>query len=304
MVPAGSEAAARAALVWVDRAGKAAGRAVGELIESPHSPRLSPDGTHIVASRGAFASSTLWSYDLRGRPPIPIGTGTGLELPVWSADGQEIAFTTAGTGYLFTVRADGSTLAQQPLRGERIFGVPSYWSTTGELFLVAIALDIQVVSTKADTPVRDLIVTEYQEYDPALSPDGHWLAYVSNRSGAAEVWVQAYPEGTAVRVSARGGYEPRWSADGKELFYLQDTAMMAVRVQPGNDFSFAAPVELFRGGYTVFPDAFIGSYDVAQDGRFLMIQQDEDARVRSGSASIVVVQNWTEELKRLVPPRK
>jgi eukaryotic-like serine/threonine-protein kinase len=305
-VPAGSEAVQRAALAWVDRAGKVEGWAVGELIESPHSPRLSPDGTRVVVARGTFSASTLWSYDLRGRPPIPLGTGSGNEMPVWSSDGRDVAFVEIGSGFMVTIRGDGSGLAQRQLRGERISGGPAHWLATGDLlFVQALAkTGIQVVSTKTDTPVRDVIVNDYEAYDPALSPDGHWLAYASNRTGAPEVWVQAYPEGAAVRVSARGGYEPRWSADGKELFYLQDMAMMAVRVQPGSDFSFAAPVELFRGGFVVFPDPFIGSYDVARDGRFLMIQQDEEARVRSGSASIVVVQNWTEELKRLVPARK
>ena len=157
------------------------------------------------------------------------------------------------------------------------------------------------MSTDTPPQARNLIATEYLEYDPAISPDGRWLAYVSERTGAAEVWVQAYPEGTAVRISAQGGYEPHWSPEGRELFYLQDTAMMAVPVVTENEFSFGTPAELFRGGFSVFPDRFVGSYDVAQDGRFLMIRPDAASREVSGSASIVVVENWTEELKRLVP---
>ena len=115
------------------------------------------------------------------------------------------------------------------------------------------------------------------------------------------MWVKGYPDGRDVRVSRNGGYEPRWSLDGRELFYLQEGSMMAVAVETEAEFSFAAPVELFTGPYFFDAASRFTSYDVARDGRFLMIQPEANAGDAPSESSIVVVQNWTEELKRLVP---
>jgi hypothetical protein len=107
-----------------------------------------------------------------------------------------------------------------------------------------------------------------------------------------------YPDGVPVRVSGNGGVEPRWSADGRELYYLQGSALMMAAVETVRDFSFAAPVQLFNGRYRADPAGAAASYDVAPDGRFVMIESSGNA---GDSASIVVVQNWFEELKRRAP---
>ena len=110
----------------------------------------------------------------------------------------------------------------------------------GNIFTVPVAEEGRVV---------DVVVSEYAEYDPALSPNGRWLAYASNVTGQTEIWVKGYPDGRAVRVSRNGGYEPRWSLDGRELFYLQAQSMMAVPVETTGEFSFGSPLELFTGSY-------------------------------------------------------
>ena len=153
--------------------------------------------------------------------------------------------------------------------------------------------------------VRDIVATDYAEFDAALSPDGRWLAYVSDRSGANEIWVQGYPDGVAVRVSQNGGFEPRWSADGRELFYLQFNTLLAIAVESEREFVFAAPVRLFAAtAFFFFPGPAIRTYDVAPDGRFLMIQSEAATQPDAAPSSIVVVQNWFEELKQRVPARK
>jgi len=134
-----------------------------------------------------------------------------------------------------------------------------------------------------------------------LSPNGRWLAYASNRTGQIEVWVKGYPDGVPMRVSRNGGYEPRWALDGRELFYLQERSMMAVAVETDSEFSFSAPLELFTGPYLFDPTSRVASYDVARDGRFLMIQPQASAADTASQSSIVVVRNWTEELKQRVP---
>jgi Tol biopolymer transport system component len=161
-------------------------------------------------------------------------------------------------------------------------------------------LEITARSLRAPDDARPIVATDFNEFDPALAPNGRWLTYASNRTGRDEIWVQEYPDGVALRVSTNGGYEPKWSADGRELYYLQGNAMMAVAVETEGEFSFAAPEQLFAGSYVTLPVAFASSYDVARDGRFLMIELP-GANAAATPASIVVVENWAEELKRLVP---
>ena len=181
---------------------------------------------------------------------------------------------------------------------------PRIWSALDELIFVdgrrgVTNVDIAAASVGAPDELRQIVATDFFEGDPALSPNGRWLAYVSDRTGRAEIWVQGYPDGVAVRVSTNGGYEPMWSADGRELYYLQGNALMAVAVETEGEFAFEAPVQLFTGRYFVAPGALASSYDVARDGRFLMIEPP-GASTATAPASIVVVENWTEELKRLV----
>jgi len=162
--------------------------------------------------------------------------------------------------------------------------------------------DIIVAPIGVGGEVRKVVASEFNEFDPALSPNGRWLAYASNRTGRDEIWVQGYPDGVPVRVSSNGGYEPLWSADGRELFYRQASAMMAAAVETGAEFSFATPQELFKGNYLSNAAPGARGYDVAHDGRFLMILPQADESRAPVLGSIVVVQNFTEELKQRVRP--
>jgi eukaryotic-like serine/threonine-protein kinase len=307
-VPGSEQAPAGFSVVWVDRTGRVIGRAVEEPVETARDPRLSPDGERLVLTTGTFNGGSLWVYDLRGRPPIPLAVGGDNRGAVWSPDGTQIAFLKidgAANG-IHTTRTDGSVLSPQPLGTPLIRGMPTVWSSAGELVLstgqAAPGGQSVLATSIADPALRDVVATDAAEFDAALSPDGRWLAYVSDRTGANEIWVKRYPDGVAVRVSRNSGFEPRWSADGRELVYLQGAAMMAVAVEMDDDFSFAAPVELFSSPFLNAPGAGVRTYDVARDGRFLMIQTSP---VGSGElGSIVVVQNWIEELKQRVPSRR
>jgi serine/threonine-protein kinase len=163
--------------------------------------------------------------------------------------------------------------------------------------------NVTAVPATGDGPPRNIVATEYAEFDPDLSPDGRWLAYASNRTGRTEIWVQRYRDGVAVRVSSNGGFEPRWSADGRELYYFQGDAVMGVAVQAGDDFSFSAPEQLFGGPYSMLQGPIVSSFDVASDGRFLMLEAPGGPGANAPATGIVVVQNWTEGLKRRVPSR-
>jgi hypothetical protein len=260
----------------------------------------------LLVTGSPGADGELWSYDLGGRPPIPLSLPGDNVFPVWKPDSRQVAFARAEgvSTTVFMLPADGSVLTPQPLASGTITA-PKVWSAADDLILIEAPLgpmnfDIVARPVGAADEVRQIVATEFTEFDPALSPNGRWLAYVSNRTGRDEIWVQEYPDGVANRVSTNGGYEPRWSAVGRELYYLQGNALMAVAVETEGAFSFAAPEQLFAGSRLAASGPFASSYDVARDGRFLMIEPPGT----SGDAipaSIVVVENWAEELKRLVP---
>jgi serine/threonine-protein kinase len=288
----------RGALVWVDRTGTVVAR-VGDPLDKPNDPRLSPNGRRVVVMTSALRDGRLWVYDLQGRPPIPL-TDEGVGgAAVWSPDNEKIAFTNFGPGFpIYSVPSNGTGPSQRILSAA---GVSQEWLASGELLASNRGIRATPIAGGA---VRDVIAGDDREFDAALSPDGRWLAYVSDRAGQFEVWVQDYFDLAVapVRVSSGGGYEPRWSANGEELFYLQGSSMHAVKVEiEAEEFSFDPTELLFSGTFFGAPSPETRSYDVASDGRFLMIQREDAVGANDAPANIVIVQNWFEELRRLVP---
>jgi Tol biopolymer transport system component len=280
------------------------GRAIDDLIPLARGPRLSPDETRLLLTIGTGNNGQLWVYPLNGRPPIPLTATADNFGAVWSPDGSEVAFTQARGAQVDILRrrADTSVLEAQPLRAEGLPGVPYDWSSDGELILGMGAFTIDGIgSTRAAEAgeLRNIVVTDFAESDADLSTDGRWLAYVSDRTGRPEIWVQPYPEGIPELISESGGYEPRWSPDGRELFYLQGATLMAVKAEPDGEFARAVPL-FVNASFFLSSSPITASYDVARDGRFLMLQEiagtDEAA-----PASIVVVENWSEELRQRLP---
>jgi Tol biopolymer transport system component len=303
-VPPAVEGTGGVALVWVDRNGAAAERALSDVVLNARDPRLSPDGRRLLLTTGPANDGALWLYDLGGRPPTPLALedNNNNASGVWSPDGTQVAYGHLGgpaPGTVITMPSDGSALEARELHP----GVaPKHWSAADELLVVdAFRGNILAIPISSAGQIRDVVVTADANYDPALSPNGRWLAYASNRTGQTEVWIKGYPDGAPMPVSRNGGYEPRWSLDGRELFYLQGRSMMAIAVDTEGELSFSPPVELFTGPYFFDVTSRSTSYDVARDGRFLMIQPEAGAGDAPSQSSIVVVQNWTEELKRLVP---
>jgi serine/threonine-protein kinase len=142
--------------------------------------------------------------------------------------------------------------------------------------------------------------TQFTESAPRFSPDGRWLAYLSNESGRFEIYVQPYPgPGGKWQISTEGGTEPVWNPNGRELFYRSGDKMFAVDVATQPGFSAGKPRMLFEGKYEPAPATF-PNYDVSADGQhFLMLKLMEQAE--EAPTQINVVLNWFEELKRRVP---
>jgi serine/threonine-protein kinase len=297
-------------LVWVDRSGAIKPLPLPE--RAYMNPRLSPDGDRIVL--WTQGERHIWMHDLTRGSESRLTTESRNARAIWVPDGKRVTYesTSGGTENLFWKPADGNGAAERLTATVRSPAAAS-WSPDGQtLAFVAqnpgTATDIWVLSLSDNRRPRAIIQTRFSEAYPDFSPDGRWLAYVSNDSGRAQVYVQPYPgPGLRQMVSTDGGTAPAWSRDGRELFYTTTqttggqaalTKMMVVPLTFHPTFKPGTPRQLFEGRYGA--TASIRGYDVSPDGqRFLMVQQKERPAVRA--AEMILVQNWFEELKRLVP---
>jgi serine/threonine protein kinase/Tol biopolymer transport system component len=304
-VPASVQATQRR-LVWVSRSG--AERPVAAPARAYRGPRLSPNGEEVaVAVEGQ--ETEIWLYNL-SRDTLTRLTfqGSTNYNPVWTRDGKRIVFnsTSASDGGLFWQLADGSGGLER-LSNEFV-GSPYSWSPDGQLLAFtrdngSMGVGIGVLRL-GDRMAEPFLRIPFNEGAAQFSPDGHWLAYVSDASGRNEVYVQPYPgPGGKWEISTEGGTEPVWNPNGRELFYRSGDKMMAAEIATQPSFSAGKPKVLFAGQYQPSPNITpTANYDIAPDGqRFLMLKlagQDQAA------TQINVVLNWFEELKQKVPTGK
>jgi serine/threonine-protein kinase len=157
---------------------------------------------------------------------------------------------------------------------------------------VGAKVEIRQLEVGGDRTSGALLASAFSNFDPSVSPDGHWMAYASDESGRTEVYVRPYPgPGGRWQISLDGGVEPRWSATGRELFYRNGEQMMsaAVRTQPG--FEVGTRTQLFTGTYNLSSGGAT-NYDVTRDGQtFLMLQS-----VQGAEQSLSVTLNWFDQL--------
>jgi hypothetical protein len=205
---------------------------------------------------------------------------------------------------LFWQAADGSGVAEHLIDGSG--GIRALdWTREGALLYEELAgAHIRVITPGSRSTPQVIPLFDAPEYFnellPALSPDGRWLVYQSTESGEAEVYLRPYPDVSSLRrqVSNGGGFAPLWSADGREIHYRSATDMMAVTVQTAPTLELGQPVALFSLGDYVLPGTRGIKYEVAPDGRFLLLK---DSGGGLSQDQVVLVQHWTEELKRLAP---
>jgi eukaryotic-like serine/threonine-protein kinase len=229
-------------------------------------------------------------------------------MGAWTPDGKRIAFQTdtGGPQNIYWQLADGGGGLERLTTSEYI-NAPNSWSPDGQaLALIEIRPDTGydiLVLRLSDRKVQPFLRTRFNESAPRFSPDGQWLAYISDESGRFEVYVQPYPgPGGKWQVSTDGGTEPVWNPNGRELFYREGDKMMAVDVTRQPSFSAGKPKMLFEGPYLPTPVTF-PNYDVSPDGqRFLMLKSVDQSQ--AAPTQINVVLNWFEELKQKVPTGK
>src|SRR6266550_3663825 len=293
-------------LVWVTRDGNA--RAVDPDWPCTYVgfPALSPDGKWLAVTRVANAEpSNVWIKRLDRGPSIKL-TLEGMDNygPGWTPDGRSVTFSsTHATGAvdLWTKRVDGGAPAVMQLhRKGNLYN--ARWSPDGKwlLFQTDIATpgagDILGIRPGMDTAPVPVVATPFTEMSPAFSPNGRWLAYASNETGADEIYVVPFPNTGAGKraISAGGGTEPLWSHRGNELFYRDASGdLVAVEVHTNPTFSLGRSVALFpAAGFSSL--RFIPQYAVAlDDRRFLMIRP-----LQTGAPDkLIVVENWFEELR-------
>jgi hypothetical protein len=278
---------ANARLVWVDRSGHPT-PIPGERLGYSHIA-LDAAGKQALLN----ISAGVYVRDIERGTRRLLASG-GIAFPIWSRDAHWATYAVTVDGKQGIVRqpADGSAPAEKLTAASDVL-VPTSWnSRTGELAFFDEASDIWVLAPGGTA--RPLLAMPFNERSGRFSPDGRWLAYVSNETGAYQVYVVPYPgPGPKVAVSIEGGLEPIWSWDGQELFFRRGGRVLAARMTFTPTLAAGHPVQLFDGPYTL---DLMGHqrWDVAPDGRFLMVEDSEVFR-------IVIVQSWAEELNRLVP---
>ncbi len=293
-------------LVWVDRDG-AEQIAINEWSRY-RLPTISPDGERVAVVVEQAGYQDIWVHDLFRPGSVSRVTRNEEEIvmPVWTPDGQRIVYGAVRTDFdLFWRDWAGSTPAQV-LDTVLVNINPRSISPDGTTVLGSAhgrgpddTWDLWLLPLDGSGENRIYRATEYLEADPALSPDGRWVAYASDESGQLEIWLQSYPDTAGARrqISFGGGQGPLWGVGG-ELFYKNFSGggkLMRVQIDLASGAP-GVPETVFEGRYDY--GRFPRNYDVSPDGRrFLMVKP----RPISEPREVTVVLNWFEELNRIVP---
>ena len=292
-------------LVWVDRDGQE--EAISARAQEYVYPRVSPDGTKISLSVRDQANEDVWVWDIASETLDRLTTAPESDqYGIWTPDGDRIVFSSARNGGfgVYWKAADGTGAAERRTEGDATQFV-NVVTPDGTRAIVRARVpgrenDLMVVTLTGERSTETLLSTEFDETNAALSPDGEWVAYQSDESGRFEVYVRPFPDADSGKtpISAAGGTAPVWSRDGSELFYWEEDRLVAVPVSTIASFSRGTPVVLFEttnflGGAGAAPGR---TYDVAPDGRFVMVKTAGDAMEQTQAPQITVVLNWSQEL--------
>jgi len=275
--------------------------------------QLSPDGRKLAT--WLADDRQVWTLDIERGLLSRMTTEDESYWNVWSPDGRRLVFNSVradspGTSLFWQV-ADGSQPAER-LTTTALLQQPRGFTPDGSMLIFQeqdpeTGFDIGVLPMGRDEKPRPLLKTRFNEFQPRLSPDGRWMAYVSDESGRDEVYVRPFPAmDQKWQISSEGGLEPAWARDGRELFYRTTrspylgSTLMAVGVGTARGFRADTPRRLFEGLYDMTP-VYGQSYDVSPDGkRFVMIKLEPV----KPPTRVDLVLNWFEELKQKLRERK
>jgi serine/threonine-protein kinase len=299
--------------VWVTRQGAASLVDSGWTYDRPFNGgmSLSPDGTRLAVAIAGEPTSDIWIKQLDHGPLSRLTFEEFLKYrPVWSPDGRTVTYIADpgnNNAALYKKRADGSGDAERIIGSDKSLA-EALWSHDGQWLVVRTTLpsrDIQGFRPGADTALTPIVASgKFDERAPTLSPDGKWIAYQSDETGKSEIYVRPFPKADEGRwqVSTAGGDEPLWSHGGGEIFFRATSGeMMVVPVTTSPAFSAGVPAPLFQATAYAHSPSY-RAYDVtADDKRFIMLRPVTDS-VAPPNNTLVVVDNWFEELKTKVKP--
>jgi serine/threonine protein kinase len=328
----GSSDASVRTLWWVDRNGREDKIQIQAPARTYAYPKISPDGTKVALTAEVGGNIDIWILDLVRGTPMRLTFDDSEELQaIWSPDGEQIAYTSnrnkdviakGGITGIFTRAANASGGAKLLYLSPDKVLLPFCWSADGKMILTTEAdtgfqnMDTGIVSMEGDPLHKFLLQESYYEFHAQISPDGRWVAYCSTEAypdkDGSEIYVRSFPDldkGGKYQVSTGGGHCPRWSPDGKELYYIVGgnviEAMMAVEVETDPTFKAGTPKVLFQGSYLGSVPNNGVPYDVHPDGnRFLMMKPPRASvgvLTDSGPRKIIIVKNWFEELSQKAP---
>jgi serine/threonine-protein kinase len=296
-------------LVWMDRKHQ-----MKELSAPPHvyhSPHISPDGQRVAVSIYSRNHGDVWVFEIAKGTLTRLTFGEQSAAPVWSPDGKYIAFAnTGGAGHgIFAKAADGSGAEETLVSGENLLQVPSSWSPDGKFLAYwtvgeETGRDVWLLPLTGERKPQPLLQTKFNEQQAKFSPDGRWLAYMSDEAGRFEIYVRPFPgPGGKLQISTDGGTMPLWAPNGHELFYLSTNRLMSVNITTQPSFSASVPrIVADRPPPALVARLDNSVYDVSPDGQqFLFVKANlENAR----PDEVRVVLNWVEEVKRLTSASK
>jgi len=296
---AGESTAGARELVWVSRNGNATPVDTSWRANLVGRPVLSPDGRRAaIAVSERRVTLQVWLKDLDHGPTAKL-EGAGA-APAWSPDGQTVIFSSSKG--LMRGPSDVSALPAlyRPETGQ-LNTSSVEWSRDGKWLLYARQnQDLFAVNTESDTGTHEILATPAVERQPALSPDSRWFAYASDETGRYEVYVRPFPDAKVAKrqVSLNGGFAPRWSKDGGELFYADETQTLFVVPTPrGAVFAPGIPQRLFDA----FEYSVVGvGFDVHPDGKRFLMTRPAGAAARQRD-EVILVENVFDELRTKVP---
>jgi Tol biopolymer transport system component len=315
---AGSGAGQNVSIYWMDREGK-----FTPLRETPGNylnPAFSPDGKRLALEISDGKRRDIWVYEWE-RDTLTRLTfaGESNETPVWTPDGQRIVYTSqekGGTYNLWWVRADGAGDAQRLTESKRTQRRGS-WRPDGKVLaftqLNSPAWDIMTLAIEGDEKSgwkpgesKPFLNSAFFAVEPAFSPDGRWLAYMSNESGPFEVYVRPFPgPGGKWQVSTGGALYPKWSRNGKELFYrTEDSRIMIATYTASGDSFHADKPQLWSPGQFTDRGPGIYNFDLHPDGKRFAVLKATGTEKAAVANNVTFIFNFFDELRRKVPPGK
>jgi serine/threonine protein kinase/Tol biopolymer transport system component len=303
----GAKASQRVVPVWVDRQGR----------ETPlptpagayRHPRLAPDGKRVAVASSEAGQGEIYIWELTrpGSSAIRMTVAAGIDwFPVWTPGARRIVFGSWRAGRFSNLyRLDLETGSTERLTDSPDMQLPTSISPDGRtVIFTSFTKSLQALRLDGGSDPTTLVETPGEERNGELSPDGRWLAYEGESMsipGQLDIYVRPFPDVNHVlwQVTRDGGTFPVWSRDGRELFYstLDGTIVAVPSEGSATTWKAGNPKKLFNGPYLMREGSLGRQYDVAPDGRFLMLKRE----ATSVSPHLVMVQNWLSELARRVP---